>query len=191
MSRGAGRCCKSCCREALAWKSRQNPPSGSFTQAVDAMKRFQFSLESVATLRRHQEQRALEAFSQASAQHRTAGDQLARFLQEQDDLCRSRPFEVAQGAVVLLQQAAWHDVLAARIAEQVRLVQVRLQAALEAKHRWMLARQATEGLAKLKDQRIALHRESLLAEEQRALDELSGDESLARGLLRVQGDEIE
>jgi flagellar export protein FliJ len=154
------------------------------------MRNFRFSLEAVATIRRHEEQGALDRFAHASLLHRQALDRLAEVQRELDATLEARRHPVETLAIHWAQHQAWQTALEVRAKKQSETVSTTLRALNEANRALMVARQRREAVEKVRVGRKVVHDAEMRRQEQKALDELVHRRTLAQGLLNEAGDGI-
>ena len=154
------------------------------------MKQFRFSLEAVATIRRHEEQAALDRFARASLTHRQALDRLAEAQGELDATLESRHIPSESLAVHWAQQQAWQASLELRVKQLAEKVSATLRSLNETNRELMVSRQRREAVEKVRAGRKVRHDSDLRRLEQKALDELVSRRTMAQGLLNEAGDGI-
>lgn len=143
------------------------------------MKRFEFRLQAVLTLRQRAEQEALECYGLALRELEAASLQLQQHDMELCDTRRRWLNEMADGcpAVRAAQTLAYCHVLEDRrnLAEhEVQSAEARLA---EASQRMLAARQQREAVENLLHQQLSAHEALVRFEEQKMLDDLVGRRS--------------
>jgi flagellar export protein FliJ len=149
------------------------------------MKAFRFSLEAVATMRRHAEQGALEQYARALLAHRKAVERLAGTQAELDAAMEARRAAGSRTAAEYARGQAWQSHLEHLVADQTTEVGATLRGVNEANRLLMVARQRREVVEKVRQRRKAVYEAELRRLEQKALDEMTGHASLAQGLLNL------
>jgi flagellar export protein FliJ len=140
------------------------------------MKSFRFTLEAVRTLRRRQEQIALEQYAQTLLARQQASDRLQAVERELNAGWREMRELLARGcsAARTSQTHDYHRSLDERRKECARVLgsaELRVNAAFQAV---LSARQQREIVDKCFEKQKATHQRGRLMEEQKLLDELSG-----------------
>jgi len=138
------------------------------------MKRFQFSLQALLTVRRRQEQIALEQFAQAAAARQEAADRLNAVKQECETAWALGRERLGAGAPAS-QLAQLQDYC--RVLEQLRKTCERAvkdaQRAVDLKWEKLLAaRQAREAVDKFLERQRQRYDRELQQEEQKMLDDI-------------------
>ena len=149
------------------------------------MRQFRFSLEAVATMRRHAEQVAVEVFSHAGREHRVAVGRFDAVQAELDQAMHTRRAQVARPASEWARAQAWQSVLEGRAKEAAANVASAHRVLSDANRGLMLARQRREAVEKLRTSRRSRYDQEVRRAEQKVLDEVTRRETLAQGMLNV------
>lgn len=147
------------------------------------MKRFKFTLEAVATLRRHAEQLALERFAQANLRHQQAIQELDQAQKEWERAASPTELKKHHTAGEWAQAQAWQVVLRQRIEAKNARVSETLRALEEANKLLTKSRQEREAVERVRKSRATQHEVELRRWEQKVLDELAQNQGMAQGLL--------
>jgi flagellar FliJ protein len=144
------------------------------------MKRFQFSLQALLTVRRRQEQIALEQFAQAAAARQLAIDRLNEVKQECETAWALRRERTRTGAPAM-QLAQLHDY--GRVLEQLQKNCDRAlrEAQRVVDQKWeklLAARQAREAVDKFLERQRQRYDRELQREEQKMLDDMVNQRAL-------------
>ncbi len=144
------------------------------------MKRFQFSLQALLTVRRRQEQTALEQFAQAAAARQLAIDRLSEVKRECEAAWTLRRERATTGAPAV-QLAQLHDYC--RVLEQLQKNCERAvkeaQRTVDLKWEKLLAaRQAREAVDKFLERQRQRYDRELQREEQKMLDDMVNQRAL-------------
>lgn len=150
------------------------------------MKRFVFTLEAVATLRRHELERAAVALEAAAAAVRRTEAELASLHAGLSGSALSRAGGVCLPAADLARQATWESVLRERIVQVRSVLETQRRTAQDATQAWHQAHRRLEAMEKVRASRLELHRQSALILEQKAMEEHGRGGGLARALLDAE-----
>lgn len=140
------------------------------------MKRFQFKLQAVLTLRQREEQSALEAYSRALQRRQLAGECLAEVERDLSESRRQWLNALADGcpAVRAVQlQAFCHSLEACRKQREQEVHQADL-GLNQTSHRLLLARQQREAVERYLERQRLEHERQLRIEERKLIDDLVG-----------------
>ena len=149
------------------------------------MKRFHFSLEAVATIRRHQEQLALDHYHQTAEAHRQEERALVAVRTELEGVMANRRSLRPMAAGEWAQQQTWQQVLEQKALDQSGRVVSAKRLMDEAAIALREARQRREMVEKVREGRRARFDAEVRRLEQKALDELVPRGGLAQSLLET------
>jgi len=140
------------------------------------MKKFQFKLQAVLTLRQREEQTALEAYSRAMQQRQAAGDRLAEVERDLSESRRQWLNALADGcpAVRAVQLQAFCHSLETHRQEREQAVHRADIELNQTSHRLLLARQQRESVERYLERQRAEHERQLRIEERKLIDDLVG-----------------
>ena len=140
------------------------------------MKRFQFKLQAVLTLRQRAEQTALENYSRAIQARQTAAGRVAESEMQLSEARRQWLHELADGcpAARAAQSLEFCRVLEDRKGQCDRALNLADLDLNRASQAMLLARQQREALEKLLARQRANHERHLRDEERRLIDDLIG-----------------
>jgi flagellar export protein FliJ len=145
------------------------------------MKPFHFTLEAVRTLRRRQEQNAMETYARTLLTRQQTLDRLDAIKRELNNGWQELRAQLAKGCTA--SQAAqahdYHRSLAKRRDEAIMALGVaerRVNAALQS---MLAARQQREIVDKSCEKQLAVHRREQFRAEQKLLDDLAGRRPLS------------
>jgi len=143
------------------------------------MKRFEFRLQAVLTLRQRAEQAALEAYAQALQQRESLVEQLRAQALEISETRRRWLTELADGcpAIRAAQVLAYCQSLEDRRHQTERELQGAESRLVAASQRMLSARQDREAVENLFHQQQSAHEATIRREEQKMLDDLVGRRS--------------
>lgn len=151
------------------------------------MKRFRFSLEALATLRRAALERAMERYASAMTEQRRTLGRLDASRQELAQMMQGRRDLVSSAAGDWEQQHRWQQVLELKM-EACRRDLVRAEDALNKEQAILFAaRRDAEALDRIRQRRLSVHRQEDIRAEQKELDEMASRTSMACGLLIEEG----
>ncbi|MBI1842469.1 MAG: flagellar FliJ family protein [Verrucomicrobia bacterium] len=151
------------------------------------MKRFRFSLEALATLRRAAFERALEQYGRSLLEQREAIARWEASRLELAGLMESRRALQSTVAGDWEQQHRWQEVLELRM-ESRRRDLVRVEEALRKDQSAVFAaRRDVDALERIRVRRLSAHQQDSLKAEQKELDEIASRLSMACGLLMEKG----
>jgi flagellar FliJ protein len=140
------------------------------------MKRFQFKLQAVLTLRQREEQTALETYSRALQNRQATAERLAEVERDLSESRRQWLNALADGcpAVQAVQLQAYCHSLEAQRKEREQAVHQADIALNEASHRLLLARQQREAVERYLERQKEEYERQLRVEERKMIDDLVG-----------------
>lgn len=140
------------------------------------MKRFEFKLQAVLTLRQRTEQLALESYSRALQGRQAAADRLVEVGMELSEARRQWLNALADGcpAVRAVQMQAFCHALEARRKECEHALHLAELELSQASQRLLLARQQREAVERYQARQRAEYEQQLRIEERKLIDDLVG-----------------
>jgi flagellar FliJ protein len=140
------------------------------------MKRFEFKLQAVLTLRQRAEQLALESYSRALQSRQAAADRLAELERELSESRRQWLNALADGcpAAQAVQLQDFCHALEARGKEREKALHLADVELNQASQRLLLARQQREAIERYLERQRADYEQRLRIEERKLIDDLVG-----------------
>jgi flagellar export protein FliJ len=139
------------------------------------MKRFKFSLEALHTVRKRQEQAAMEAYAKALLEREQALERLAALRREQDQLADETRREMSAGCQAdrLRQRQVFHEAVRQSIRRQEQVLSRAEMALQQAMLGLVQAKQRREAVDKAHDRQRSVYDRDAAKEEAALLDELA------------------
>jgi flagellar export protein FliJ len=139
------------------------------------MKRFKFTLEALHTVRKRQEQEAMESYAKALLEKEQALDRLGELRREFDQVADETRREMSAGCPAdrLRQRQVFHEALRQSIRRQEQAVAQAEMALQQAMQALVHAKQQREAVDKAHDRQRATYDRDAAKEEAALLDELA------------------